>query len=79
MRHCSIITGTNKGLGNALFQVLKSNGEFIISISRNFQKYQHEYQDDRKAVLIEKDLSTLRSPDIELDLKDILRKFEIDK
>ncbi len=65
-----IITGINKGLGNAFFNLfLKEEDITIIAISRHLNEEQKKIKNSNEHItFIEKDLSTLNSVDEELKL-----------
>ncbi|WP_462250691.1 SDR family NAD(P)-dependent oxidoreductase [Ekhidna sp.] len=79
-RHAIIISGANRGLGKALFDLLfeKESIEFVVSLSRRLSESQKELTDDPRFIFIEQDLSELSSQTSlqELDrLKDTVDKI----
>lgn len=70
MEKLIIITGINKGLGNAFFNLfLKEEDITIVAISRNLNEEQKKIKNTyRRVVFIEKDLSTLNNVEEELNL-----------
>lgn len=68
MEKLVIITGVNKGLGNAFFNLfLKEESVTIVAISRNFNDEQKKTKNSR-VVFIKKDLSKLNNVEDELKL-----------
>ena len=68
MEKLVIITGVNKGLGNAFFNLfLKVESVTIVAISRNFNDEQKKIKNTR-ILFIEKDLSELKNVEDELKL-----------
>ncbi|MFV9549501.1 SDR family NAD(P)-dependent oxidoreductase [Algibacter sp. PT7-4] len=70
MKKLIIITGVNKGLGEAFFNFfLKDESITIIAISRNFSENQKLIKGKNKQVIfLQKDLSTLKDVEAELNL-----------
>ena len=71
MEKLIIITGVNKGLGEAFFNFFSSEKDTtILGISRNLNEEQKKIKNKfDKIIFIEKDLSTLKNIDEELNLK----------
>ncbi|MDB9873627.1 SDR family NAD(P)-dependent oxidoreductase, partial [Flavobacteriaceae bacterium] len=68
MKKLVIITGVNKGLGHAFFNLfLKEESITMIAISRNFNNEQKTIK-NKRVIFIEKDLSELNNVEEELKL-----------
>lgn len=72
-----IITGINRGLGEAFFNhLIKKNDSLIVGVSRKITKAQEELLKADKFVFIQLDLSSLSNPEDELNLTSYLEKSD---
>ncbi|WP_103069043.1 SDR family NAD(P)-dependent oxidoreductase [Aquimarina sediminis] len=72
-----LITGINKGLGEALFNHLITNGNYrIIGISRGITQKQQELLKEGKFIYVKMDLLDLNNPEQDLKILEFLDKAE---
>lgn len=68
-----IITGINRGLGEAFFNLLISKKDcLIVGVSRKITQVQKELLEKEKFVFIQLDLSNLKNPSIALNIESYL-------